>query len=305
MDKQETVTRSTNEKDKPQNANVEAVPKNMAVISLLAHCFLFVATSILVFTIGGYNYFIPDEMRLLLRGLIAASFLIVTVGMYRHDKLHKYRRVSLAFFAVATGIFLASIFGGWWLLIPGLIKDSVEGWALAKVAEAVPIIAAILLLVKLDGGEAHALLLVGGNKKRSLVLGLLVAPLELIQFATMTGFTLNVGAEAIGAWLPWMMVFAVSNSLMEELMFRGLFLQRYAELLRPKTSLLLTSVIFAIFHAVLLPFMGLALVMAFIVFTFILGWIWGSIMQKTGSIWGAVLAHAVGDVLFVLAAFGV
>ncbi|MCJ7732369.1 CPBP family intramembrane metalloprotease, partial [Candidatus Bathyarchaeota archaeon] len=98
-------------------------------------------------------------------------------------------------------------------------------------------------------------------------------------------------------------LFSVSNGFMEELIFRGLFLGKYGELFGRRGALLLVSFVFALFHVILLPFMGLGMVLVFTVFLFFQGYIWGVIYQRTGSIWGSILAHAVADVLFVLAAF--
>ncbi len=111
--------------------------------------------------------------------------------------------------------------------------------------------------------------------------------------------SLTVGFDQILAWLPSMILFASSNSLMEEIMFRGLFLPRFEPLFGPRGSLALISVIFAFFHVALLPFMGLETTVAFVSFLFLQGYAWGYTIQKSRSIWGAVFAHAVADVFFM------
>jgi uncharacterized protein len=83
------------------------------------------------------------------------------------------------------------------------------------------------------------------------------------------------------------------NGLREELWFRGLFLKRYERFLGPGASNVLTAIIFTSFHVQvqytpqLLPFLG---------FTFILGLVLGSLMQRSGSILGSVLFHAGSDI---------
>ncbi len=266
--------------------------------------FLLMAASILAFTIGGYNYFMDRNVRTIVKCGIPVLFLIPTLGLYRSGKYHKYWKVSFAFLSVAIGFLLAWIFGGWYTWVPGLVADSVEGWALAKVAETLPIIVGILVLAKLSGDKPFDLFLKGGDHKKALGLGLLCIPLGFVQFAVIGGFTLNVGIDTIVAWGPWLAIFAFSNSLMEELIFRGLFLRKYEAIMGPKASLALISVVFAIFHIILLPFMGLGGVLVFVTFLFFESWLWGRTIQKSGSIWGAVLAHAIGDVLLMIAAFG-
>ncbi len=124
------------------------------------------AASILVFTIGGYNYFMEPEVRTVVKCMIPVACLIATWVFYRSEKYHQYWKVSFAFLAVATGFLLAWFFGGWYSEIPGLIEDSVEGWALAKLAETLPIIGGVLLLAKLSGDNACDLHLKGGTARK-------------------------------------------------------------------------------------------------------------------------------------------
>ena len=51
--------------------------------------------------------------------------------------------------------------------------------------------------------------------------------------------------------------------------------------------------------------MGLVMTAVFVGFLLLLGWALGIVVQKSNSIWGAVLALAVADALFVIAVFGV
>ncbi len=286
------------------NSSIQVEPQLSRIRHRILLPFFLVVASLLVFTLGGYNYILEYDVRTIVKYLIPSSFLVITLLIYRSVKYHQYWKVSFAYLAVATGFLLAWIFGGWYNWVPGLDVNSVEGWAVAKVAETIPIILGVLVLAKMSGDNSFDLFLKGGNHKKALVLGLLCVPMGLVQFVVAGGFSLNVGADNIVAWVPWLLIFAFSNSLMEELIFRGLFLRKYEVLMSPKASLALISIIFAIFHVVLLPFMGLSGVVIFVTFLFFEAWLWGRTIQKSGSIWGAVLAHAIGDILFVIAAFG-
>ncbi|TEU09348.1 CPBP family intramembrane metalloprotease [Candidatus Bathyarchaeota archaeon] len=268
-------------------------------------CYLgLIVMSIIIFTVGGYNYFIDAETKTVIK-LVLPVLLMGLIRILKQRKTSEiYLRILHAYFSVSLGLLLAWFLGKWHTLIPGLILHSVQGWMYAKLAEALPIIGGILGYILYKGDSLEAVFLKGGNIKKGLTLGLLVSPLSLIQFYVQTGFSLTVGFGQIVAWLPSMMVFASLNSLMEEIMFRGLFLPRFEPLFGPRGSLSLNSVIFALFHVALLPFMGLEMTVAFVSFLFLQGYAWGYTIQKSGSIWGAVFAHAVADVLFMLAAFG-
>ena len=88
-------------------------------------------------------------------------------------------------------------------------------------------------------------------------------------------------------------------------MVRGIFLKKYDSIFGQRTSLLLTSIIFAIFHQAILQYTDPISFSIFLGITFVLGLAWGYIMQKSDNIWGAVLAHAIADILLILTVFGV
>ena len=129
--------------------------------------------------------------------------------------------------------------------------------------------------------------------------------MALVLFLSLGGLGITVEGNLIIVWIPWMVAFSIANSFMEELMIRGLFLRKYAVFFGRSGSLLLTSVVFALFHFALLEYADFVLVSMIVIFTFILGLFWGFITQKSDSIWGSVLAHMIADVFAILAVFGV
>ncbi len=266
----------------------------------------FVGCSFVVFNAGGYNNFVPGTMTLFMRSTIAGILVLSTFILYKTRGMGDiFCRLSFSFLFASVGLLLAWFFGKWYQLIPGLITSTVEGTAIAKVAEVIPIVFAILVGTWLIERDYTPVFLTGGNLKRSIGLGLLLAPVALIPFFAMGGLGFSAGIVAIVGWLPWMCVFGFSNGFMEELMIRGLFLKKYDSLFGQGQSLVLTSVIFAFFHQALLQYTDIATFLAFLVVTFLLGLVWGYIMQKSDSIWGAVIAHAVADILLLITVFGV
>ena len=267
---------------------------------------LFTSASFLTFNIGGYNNFIPSALRLIVRMIIASILFVSTIILYKTEKSwNEYWKISYALLISSVGLVLAGFFGNWHTLIPGLSLSTVEGVSIAKVAEVLPIVVTILIGTWLVERDFTPIFLRGGDFKKTFKIGLIVSPVALIPFFALGGLNLSVGLDAIIAWLPWMCLFGFSNAFMEELMVRGLFLKKYNVIFGKNTSLLLTSVIFALLHQAIIEFTDPVTFTIFLLITFILGLSWGFVMQKSDSIWGAVLAHAIADILFLITVFGI
>jgi membrane protease YdiL (CAAX protease family) len=267
---------------------------------------LFTGASFLAFNIGGYNNFIPSELKLIVRIIIACILFLSTIILYKTGRSwNKYWKISFALLISSVGLVLAGFFGNWYTLIPGLSLSTVEGISIAKVAEVIPIVVTILVGTWLVERDFTPVFIRGGDLKKTMKIGLIVSPVALIPFFALGGLGLSVGLDVILAWLPWMCIFGFSNAFMEELMVRGLFLKKYNTIFGKNTSLLLTSVIFALFHQAVTQYTDSVTFTIFLLITFILGLLWGYVMQKSDSIWGAVLAHAIADILLLITVFGV
>lgn len=267
---------------------------------------LFTGVSFLAFNIGGYNNFIPFELRIIVRIIVASILFLSTIILYKTERSwNKYWKISYALLISSIGLVLAGFFGNWHTLIPGLSTSTVEGVSIAKVAEVIPIVATILIGIWLVERDFTPVFLRGGDLKKTFKIGLIVSPVALIPFFALGGLGFSVGLDMIVAWLPWMCLFGFSNAFMEELMVRGLFLKKYNAIFGKNTSLLLTSVIFALLHQAIIEYTDPVTFTIFLLITFLLGISWGYVMQKSDSIWGAVLAHAIADILFIITVFGV
>ncbi|MDF1540020.1 MAG: CPBP family intramembrane metalloprotease [Candidatus Thorarchaeota archaeon] len=259
---------------------------------------------LVVYNLAGYNYFMDSNTRLIFKIATPMLLLISTWVIHKTGDII-YRNIAFAFFAVSLGFLVTYFLGRWASLIPGIVLESVEGWAVSKFAEVVPIVATVIVLAIVFGESLKEPYLVGGNLRKSLSLGLAVLPLSFIQYFVMGGLSVNVAGEVLIGWIPWLLLFSFSNAFMEELIFRGLFLKKLIEVFGERGALLQISFGFAIFHAAILPFMGLEMVVVFLIFMFFAGYSWGYVVQQSGSIWGAALAHAIADILFVIVAFGI
>ncbi|RDE17579.1 MAG: hypothetical protein C4K49_01945 [Candidatus Thorarchaeota archaeon] len=278
----------------------------LATRGLGARIILFVllfVTSILVYTIAGYNYFMDATARLIAKIIVPTGLFVVALVLYRRAP-RIYSRIAYSFTAVALGFLFAWLFGGWYELIPGLTVDSPTGSAVAKFAETLPIVLTVIVLMLAAKDSLHSLYLTGGKPVKGLLLGFVAVPVELVHFAVMGGFAISVGIDILVGWIPWMLIFAFSNSFMEELIIRGLFLRKYEVLFGPRASLVFTSLVFSAFHAPLLPLMGPVALVTLLLIALVYGLLWGYTIQKSDSIWGAVLSHAIADMLAFIAVFG-
>jgi membrane protease YdiL (CAAX protease family) len=266
----------------------------------------FIGCSFLVFNVGGYNSFIPSDMILLVRLSLVGVLLIPTFILYRAEgKWNKYWKLSFSFLISSIGLWLAWIFGRWYQLIPGLSTSTVHGAAVVKIAEVIPIISAILVGMWLVEKDFSSIYLSGGDLRKSIKLGLIASLAALLPFVLVGGLGLTATPAMILSWMPWMCAFAVSNAFMEELMIRGIFLRKYESIIGQRQSLVLTSVIFAIFHQAIIGYTDFISFSVFMGMTFILGLIWAYVIQKSDNIWGSVFAHTIADIFFILAVFGV
>jgi membrane protease YdiL (CAAX protease family) len=253
---------------------------------------------------AGYWHAIPRAAQPVIELLLAVLWLLLAWLAGRNAGLKPYRSVLLAFFAVSLGLWLDWLIGGWPLQWLGLSVQTLPGMAAAKLFEVLPIVAVILIVNRLEGRDLGALSLRRGRLVLSLLLGIAVGGLCFLFFLAMGGWQALVyaGPARLLAALPMLAVFVVANAFMEELWFRGLFLNRFEGVLGPTAALIVATVAFGSLHAAGNYASGAALVQ-FVAFTFVLGLAWGWLVQRTRTLWGSVLSHAIGDVFVLLGFF--
>jgi membrane protease YdiL (CAAX protease family) len=99
--------------------------------------------------------------------------------------------------------------------------------------------------------------------------------------------------------LPWILLWAFANSVMEELWFRGIFLKRYEPLIGRVATVLVTSIVFGLSHwEAQYFFPGGGASLAFVVF--VLGAAGARAMFRSDSVLGPILFHAGYDLLIIL-----
>lgn len=269
----------------------------------LGHSLLLLAAGLLI-ALPAYLQLPPGLTWLYRIGTPLFLVLLILLSRNREGWV-PYRPVLFGLFGISLGIGLAWVIGERPLDWLGLTTTTPQGVALAKLtSEAVPICAAILLVNWLAGKDLAYLNLRRGKLARSLGLGLLSSLVILIAFIATGGLqsVIKVPISELLPWMPWVMLFSLANGFMEELWFRGSWLSSFGELVGANAALHVTSWIFILWHVIIYWNEPIALVIFFAVFLYI-AYACALITRKTGTLWGAILAHVIADFVFVMGAF--
>lgn len=237
------------------------------------------------------------------RIILTTSLLLIAVLLKRSSCYKKYWLVPYGLFIMALAVTLDWIFGRFLVDTLNITTDSPRVNALMKLNEAVLIIVVILFFTRVSGSSFGSIYVQWGNKKWGIIIGL----------AT---FVLAVAVSGLGArylfmakdltfnriipWIPWLLIYVLSNGAMEELLFRGLFLQK----LEPFFGKLLSNILIAFVFTSLHSFANYTSEMTiFIAVVTLLAILWGFIMQKTNSVLASILFHAGMDISILLGMF--
>jgi membrane protease YdiL (CAAX protease family) len=232
---------------------------------------------------------------------------MLALAATRSERTRPYLPLLLGLFGISLGLALAYLAAHSPLSGLGGAPDTAKGAAAEKVlTEVIPVSAAVFFAAWLSRRSLESLGVRGGRVWQSLGLGVLTTLPLLALFA----IDPSGGRDAVLAtpravllsWLPWIMIFSAANGFMEELWFRGLWLGGFKPVLGLPAAIHVTSIAFALMHVIVyLP--DVATVAVLTPAWLFMGYAYALIMRKTGSLWGLVLAHAMADVLFLLAAF--
>jgi len=189
---------------------------------------LFLLCGFLVFVLGlNYLVVIPKNLRLAYKIALSASFLAAVLLAHRNKHLRQYRQVFLAFFVASTAL----VFEYYHAHLGSLFLSGKESTAIRNAVMMVSstsiIVITIVVLTKISGGSMASIYLKKGNLRLGLIIGastfLIMSILGILWAQSQ-----NIGMDRIIPILPYVVVFGLTNGLREELLYRGLFLGKYA-----------------------------------------------------------------------------
>lgn len=275
----------------------------------LALFVLLLIGSLAVFLFGA-NYYkmFPTNGSRLYTGIVSAIFLIVAVLMKRSQRFTKYWQITYAFFVASTVNFVSSVFAGYvneFLHMLGVREGTNPAIGLGKFYETILVVIPIIVLTRLSGANPGSLFLKKGNLNYKWGFG--IGALVLVNYLTSVLIFFGAGYEVsqLGPVILWGAVFSFSNSMLEELWVRGLFLKKLVPLVGAAGTVAVSSLWFGALHFLNVAFLPPVVVPIMVVNTFTLGLACGILMLKTDSIWGSFLVHAAADLFLFIAILAV
>jgi len=232
-----------------------------------------------------------------------AGFLVIFGALWwaarNESPLSLFRPIFFAYSAAVLGLSLGFFFADRGLKLFGLTTQTPSGIAVAKFLQVSLIVIGILAVASLCGEDLASLYIRKGRLLLGVSVGLITAA-ACLALALLQPAVTALGPAKLMSLAPWILLFVVSNALMEELLFRGLFLGRYEPLVGKWLAILSIALAFTLAHMQVTYAPNL---WAFLLVTFGFSIAWGWLMQKTESLWGSVLFHAGADLLIILPIF--
>jgi membrane protease YdiL (CAAX protease family) len=279
--------------------NVSAYRIFLFVIFLVFGLSLPALSGLLIFPFS----LIPDSLWQIYSIILSIFFLTLTILFHRNEQYNKYWQILLAFFIASFALNLQAISG--WL---GFQTTTMNGLVLAMLSSTALVVASIIVLTRISGGNMYSIFLAKGKIKLGLLVGLigfLVFVALSIPGANFLFQGQNLTMAKLFSWMPWILPIVLANGLREELLYRGLFLRKFEGLLGNGLSVFLQALIFSLSHSVA----GIGItqytpyISVLIVATFLLGLVLGYVMQRTDSIIGPILIHAGTDIPIFIGIF--
>jgi membrane protease YdiL (CAAX protease family) len=268
-------------------------------------CLIILAVSMVVFLISPKHApLFPTNGNPIFAASVSAVLLLAAFLFKRSARLTKFWPLAYAFFVASIYNLTADLFGryepailGWF----GVAQGTNPGIGVGKVYElflaAVPFIALTLL----SGADLRSIYLTKGNINYKWGLG--IGALFLVNYLTSvlmfygTGYTL----PKLGSAILWGLVFAMCNSMLEELWVRGLFMKKLLPLVGVVGTITLTSIWFGAMHLLAVVYMPPFAIPVYVINTITMGIACAILMVKTDSIWGAFGLHAAADLFLFIA----
>jgi membrane protease YdiL (CAAX protease family) len=261
---------------------------------------LFFILETMVFAIITFSPYLSGNTLLTFHMIFTAVLLVVAMLLRRSENGKAYWPVIYVFFVAGAAVLISTLFSDDLLRWLNQSVTTPQGIAMAKFSESLLRVVPILVLMPLMGFSWHSMYLKTGKVR----IWLPIAIAAWVIFPAFAYFSLSsnqgsVSGKLLPLW-PWILLFVLTNGFMEELLYRGIFLKQYEPFLGKGLSIILTAMVFALMHT---QVTYAAQMIQFLVIVLVLSLIWGFLIQKSDSLWGAVLFHAATDCMILFGAF--
>jgi membrane protease YdiL (CAAX protease family) len=261
---------------------------------------LFFVLETMVFAIITFSPYLSGNTLLTLHMILTAALLVVAIVLKRSENGKAYWPVFYVFFVAGAAVLISTLFSDDLLSWLNQSVTTPQGIATAKFSESLLRVIPILVLMPLMGFNWHSMYLKTGKVR--IWLPITIAAWVVLPAFAYFSLSSNQGSvldKLLPLW-PWILLFVLSNGFMEELLYRGIFLKQYEPFLGKGPSIILTAIVFALMHT---QVTYAAQMIQFLAIAFVLSLVWGFLIQKSDSLWGAVLFHAAGDCLIIFGAY--
>jgi membrane protease YdiL (CAAX protease family) len=256
----------------------------------------------MVFAIITFSPYSSGNTLLIFHIILTATLLVIAMLLRRVEKGKPYWPVFYVFFVAGAAVLISTLFSGDLLRWFNQTLTTPQGLAMAKFSESILRVVSVLVLMPLMGFSWRCMYIKTGKVRFWLPITIAAC----VVFPAFAYFSLSSSQSGavnnLVLLLPWILLFVLSNGFMEELLFRGIFLKQYQTFLGNSLSIILTSIVFTLMHT---QVTYAAQMIQFLVIVLVLSLVWGTLIQKSDSLWGAVLFHAAADCLVIFGAFAV
>lgn len=270
----------------------------------LALIILFAAAgTLLIVVFSPWDPLLKGKADYLGRMGVIAFFVLLYLIARRTGIMTRYKEVIYGFLALAVVVTLDWVFSLHVIKQLGMRADTPPEIALVKLNEFVVVAAVIIAFTLASGKHLGEIYLQKGRLKLGLIIGAACFLAFVIGGIPMSSAWFQGRELAVAKvipWIPWVLIFVFANSILEELMFRGLFLRKLEPLLGKFFSNLTIALVFTLIHyAVTYTADQLSFLLILFPLALVLGWL----AQKTDALWASILLHAGMDIPVILAIF--
>ena len=249
-----------------------------------------------VFVLGSPYYSIfPTNSNQLYYVALTVVFLVASLALRRSRSLARYGPPAYGLFIASAALLFLST-GVLNIRVP--TSAPLQGIALDKLSQFLHIVPLILALTLIAGNDLKSIFVAKGNLRAGLIFGsvsfLIWAVLAYLIQSGASGFpTMNAPT------ILYILLFVFSNSIMEELWFRAIFLKGYEAVVGRIAAIIITAIPFGLSHVnATYEFPGGSIVYGIVVF--VLGLVGAYAMLKDDSLLGPVLFHTGYDLMIIV-----